>query len=344
MSADDLGMTSTTAPAPSPRRITPSVQEMLAGADRRERFDPEQRRSTAHFERVWIDGEPHIVKFLRPDDDFMLRALDDPGARTLKAFEAGLFDTAPDAIDHAVVAAAPTDEPGCAFLMRDVSAELVPAGDDPFPEEQHRSFVEHLARMCASTWGWTDTIGLAPYGGRWTFTAHRFLEAERRRGDPERAATIVTPGWEQFAQRAPRAVAHGIESLRHDLKPLVSALQQTPSCFLHGDWKASNLGTGADGRTVLIDWVYLGEGPACHDLAWYLALNRRKLPTAKEQVISEFRTAVERNGVDTGAWWDRQLGLALLGAVVQFGWDKALGDEAELGWWCDRATEALLLL
>ena len=83
--------------------------------------------------------------------------------------------------------------------------------------------------------------------------------------------------------------------------------------------------------------MYLGEGPACHDLAWYLALNRRKLPTSKEQVIADFRTALERDGIDTGPWWDRQLRLALLGAVVQQGWEKALGDDDEWRWWCDRA-------
>ena len=31
--------------------------------------------------------------------------------------------------------------------------------------------------------------------------------------------------------------------------------------------------------------------------------------------------------------------LCLLGALVQFGWEKALGDDDELGWWCDRARE-----
>ena len=59
----------------------------------------------------------------------------------------------------------------------------------------------------------------------------------------------------------------------------------------------------------------------------------------KEQVIADFREALERNGIVTEGWWERQLTLALLGAVVQFGWEKALGDDDELGWWCDRAGE-----
>jgi aminoglycoside phosphotransferase (APT) family kinase protein len=340
-------MRTTTASALSPRPIAPSVDELLAPAERLEPFDPVQRRSNSRFQRVWIDGAPYVVKYLHRDHDFMLRALGDDGSRTLRAFGAGLFDAAPDAIDHAMVGAAPgagDDGTGCAFLMRDVSGELVPPGDDVFPEAHHRSFVEHLARLCASTWGWRDTLGLAPYEARWTFTGHRVLENERRRDDPERVVQIVARGVAQFSARAPHDVATGVDALRHDIGPLAAALQQTPSCFLHGDWKASNLGTAADGRTILIDWVYLGEGPACHELGWYLALNRQKLPTSKEQAISDFRSALERNGVETAGWWERQLRLALLGTVVQHGWEKALGDDEEFGWWCDRAREGLALL
>jgi hypothetical protein len=79
-------------------------------------------------------------------------------------------------------------------------------------------------------------------------------------------------------------------------------------------------------------------------LGWYLALNRSKLSTSKEQTIDAFRAGLERHGVDTNAWWERQLALALLGTVVQFGWEKALGDDDELGWWCGAAEEGLHLL
>ncbi len=72
--------------------------------------------------------------------------------------------------------------------------------------------------------------------------------------------------------------------------------------------------------------------------------NRARLPESKEATISALREALERHGVDTAPWWERQLRLSLLGTLVQFGWEKALGDEAELGWWCDRATEGAALL
>lgn len=50
-------------------------------------------------------------------------------------------------------------------------------------------------------------------------------------------------------------------------------------------------------------------------------------------------------GVRTEPWWDRQLALCLLGALVQFGWEKALGGyDEELAWWEDRAVAAAALL
>jgi thiamine kinase-like enzyme len=125
---------------------------------------------------------------------------------------------------------------------------------------------------------------------------------------------------------------------------LIDGLHTTPSTFIHGDWKLGNLGIARDGRTVLIDWSYPGEGPVCHELGWYLALNRARLPESKEATIGAFRVALERHAVPTAGWWDRQLALCLLGTLVQFGWEKALGDADELGWWCDRAREGAALL
>ena len=55
-----------------------------------------------------------------------------------------------------------------------------------------------------------------------------------------------------------------------------------------------------------------GAGPACWDLCWYLALNRARLPGQKEAAISRFRTALERHGIATAAWWQEQLDLCLV--------------------------------
>ena len=330
------------------QRLAASVEELLAPAERREPFLNADGRSSARFERVWIEGRPHIVKYAHLDDDFTMRVSGDLGCRPVRAWALGLLDGAPDLIDHAIVGAADGYGPngwGAALLMRDVSAELATTGDELFTIDQHVAFVGHLSGWCAATWGFRDDPPLLlPYEARWAWFGQAALEGERTLGWPERTPCLAAMGWERFVDRAPAAVAEGVEELRRDVGPLASALRQTPSCLLHGDVKASNMGTAGDGRTVLIDWAYVGEGPACHELGWYLALNRAKLPESKEDTIEAFRAGLERSGVATVPWWDRQLHLALLGTVVQFGWEKALGDSDELGWWCEAAREGLRLL
>ena len=88
-----------------------------------------------------------------------------------------------------------------------------------------------------------------------------------------------------------------------------------------------------------------GRGAALSDLAWYLAINCRRLPEPKEDSILAYRTALEQCGISTEPWWDRQLALCLLGALVQFGWEKALGGyDEELAWWERQAVRAAPLL
>jgi hypothetical protein len=193
-------------------------------------------------------------------------------------------------------------------------------------------------------WGWTDDVGLLPPANRWIAFNDAAIAAEEARGFPDPVPPIAKEGWARFAARAPRPVGEAVQALRRDTRPLVDAAATTPSTFLHGDWKLGNLGIGADGRTVLIDWTYCGAGPICFELGWYLAINRARLPHTKEDAIAAFRAALERHGVDTAGWWERQLGLCLLGAVVLFGWEKAFGTDDEFGWWCDRAVEGARLL
>ena len=327
------------------RVLAASTEELLAGVTRREPFVNPDGRSSATFERVWIDGSPHVVKYVHPDQDFALRVSGDLGCRMVRAWTAGLLDAAPDLVDHAIVGAAVghgRNGLGAAVLMRDVSAELLPPGDAPIGLERHAAFLDHLAGFCAATWGWRDDPGsgpgLLPYAARWAWFGHAAIAGERALGWPERVPRLAAQGWQRFAERAPAPLARLVDDLRHDAAPLADALHETPSCFLHGDVKASNTGEASDGRTVLIDWAYVGEGPACHELAWHLALDRSRLPVSKEVAANAFRRALERHGVETESWWDRQLSLCLLGAVVQFGWEKALGGEDELAWWCDAAS------
>ncbi len=328
----------------TPRPVHSSVDELLEGCTDRQPFHPDDARSGTHFEWVVIDGERLVLKHVHLDDDFTMRVSGDLGCRPLRAWETGLVDVAADLIDHAIVGAARGDGRngwGAALLLRDVSGELVPIGDEPLPEDQHLGFVDHCAGLAARMWGWHDELDLLPHRYRWWWFSDPMIEAERTLGWPERVPQIAAEGWQRFAERAPADVVDVVEQLRRDPTPLSSALRATPQTFLHGDWKLGNLGTAPDGRTVLLDWAYPGEGPACHELTWYIALNRARLPKghSKETTIEAFRAALVGHGVETGGWWDVQLELCLLGGLVQFGWEKALGDDSELGWWCDAAAQ-----
>jgi hypothetical protein len=324
------------------RPLAGSIDELIAGATRRVPFRTGDAKSGSSFERVLIDGQRYVLKTIHVDDDWLARSLGDLGCRPLRVWASGLLDAFPDSIDHTVVGAAAglgRHGWGAALLMRDVSAHLVPPGDAVVPAAVHARFVDHLAELSARFWGWRDDVGLTPPSLRWAFFGEAMLEVERGRRWPDEVPRIAARGWEAFATRAPADVVELIAALRRAPWALAEAVAGTPSTFLHGDWKMGNLGAHPDGRTILLDCAYPGEGPACHDLAWYLSLNRARLPESKAAAIDRFRAALERRGVSTAGWWDRQLGLCLLGSVVQFGWEKALGDDAELLWWADRARD-----
>jgi hypothetical protein len=342
-----MGRTSTagagSVPVLAPRTAAASIDELLAGATSRRPFHNADGKSGSTFARVDIDGERHVLKVMHVDDDWIARSLGDVTCRQVTVWTSGLLDAVPPSIDHTVVGAARgfgRNGWGAALLMRDVGDHLVPEGDDPVSLHQHAAFLDHMAELSARFWGWTDTVGLTPPTIRWSFFGPGMLECERERGWPHEVPAIAERGWRAFAERAPADVRDAVEAVRRTPSLLADAVATTPSTFVHGDWKMGNLGTRADGRTILLDCAYPGEGPACHELGWYLATNRARLPEAKEEAIARFRRALAAHGIATdGGWWDRQLDLCLLGTVVQLGWEKALGDDAELGWWTDRARE-----
>jgi len=336
------------APTLTPRPVAASLEELLDGATVREPFLHSDSKSGVGFEKVVIGGEPHILKHVHIDHDWTMRFFGETTCVPVEVWRAGLMDALPERIDHATVGVAGgfgRDGLGGALLMRDVSAALVPAGDESLPLEHHLQLLDDLAALSARMWGWTDDTGvLLPMANHWLAFTDTVIAAEEANGFPDAVPRIAKEGWSRFEGRAAPAVRDLVQSLRRDRRPLVDAVAATPLTFLHGDWKLGNVGIGADGRTVLIDWTYCGEGPICFELGWYLAINSARLPHSKEDAMAALRASLERHGVDTNGWWERQLGLCLLGALVLFGWEKAFGTDDEFGWWCDRAVEGARLL
>jgi hypothetical protein len=294
-------------------------------------------KSGALLERVVIDGERFVLKHIDAHDDWIMRQTGDLIGFPITLWEAGVVDLAPSCIDHAYVGAAREGRAG-AILMRDVGDVLVPASDAPIPVEQHLRFLEHMATFHAACWGWEDTVGLLPLTNRYCWFSPTALACERAIGSTNEVPVIAEQGWARLPTVAPNFAAV-LEPLLSGPWPLVDALAHEPQTFLAGDWKLANLGSHADGRTVLLDWALPGAGPPTVELAHYLALNAGRLPagTSKADTINAYRAALERNGIDTEPWFNRQLDLAFLGVMVQLGWEKALGDPDELVWWEARA-------
>jgi len=323
-----------------PVRIVASVDELLAGATDHTPLEASDGKSGNWLERIRIDGQPFVAKHQTYHGDWIMRITGDRVFWAWRAARAGLFDGLPPTIDHAVVAMA-RDGQGLdgelVLLMRDVGDELVPEGDEPLLLGHHRDFLVHLAQMHAWRWGWSDDVGLQTMGQRLSMFAPRTIAPELSRDDVPVPVRVADQGWARLPDVAPR-LAGVVGALHRDPRPLVDALATTPTTFLHGDWKLGNLGRHADGRTILLDWAYLGAGPPLWDLMWYLALNRARLPESKEAAIDAYRAALEASGVDTGPWFDRQLGLAAVAIMVDFAWEKAVGDPEELAWWDDRVA------
>jgi hypothetical protein len=327
-----------------PRDAVGSVEELVAGATLREPLGGDDGKSGAVLERVVLGGDRFVLKHLHVDHDWTMRGFGDVGCRPLRVWTTGLLDAMPSSIDHAVVGAAAglgRNGWGAALLLHDVGEHLVPEGDDLLPLEQHRQLLDHVADLSAAFWEWEDDLDLLDVSCRYTAFNPSWLAAEAALGWPAPVPRIAEEGWARFAEECPRGVRAAVTDLRACIDPLVDALGTTPRAFLHGDWKLGNLGTHPDGRTILLDWTYPGAGPPLHELAWYLAINRARLPEPKEDAIEALRLSFEARGIETDTWWERQLDLCLLGGLVQFGWEKALGEEAELMWWVERAERGI---
>lgn len=330
---------------PDARPVVDSVDALLAGVTDRALLDA-PGRSGAVLERVRIDGRPYVVKYLDHDADWSLRAAGVPGSPTVALWRRGILDALPHEIVQPIVAVAHDRDRTAlaAVLMHDVGPWLVPAVDDPISAGQNARFLDHMAALHAAFWETDRDVDVVAPRDRYLELSPRMAAAEAALGSGHLVPSLVAEGWPLLESVAPRAAAV-VVPLVEEPGPLLTALATTPQTFVHGNWKLDNLGTDDAGRTVLLDWETPGRGAGTADLAWYLAINCRRLPVRKEQAIDDYRAALERRGVDTEPWWDRQLALGLLGALVQFGWEKALGGyDDELAWWEERAVHAAALL
>src|SRR4029453_7124476 len=142
--------------------------------------------------------------------------------------------------------------------------------------------------------------------------------ARREAGGTDEVPALNDRGWERFAEVAPADVAGPVLAVLERPEPFAAALSAFGSTLIQGDLKLGNLGFAGD-RVVMLDWgTQTGWAPPAVEVAWDLAINWSRIDATREQVLDDFRAAEgERHDEDA-------LCLALLGGLVQLGWDKAL--------------------
>ena len=310
---------------------TEMIQAVAAGRPvRREQVDDPAGNPDSTREVLLIGDERFRVERIGRPLGWVPRALGD-GADgrppwTVLMWQGGLLDRLPRTVDHTIAGVAwdPTTEIADLLVLDDQTS--VPWDIDL---EMHHRVLDHMAALHARFWHFTDPVGLAPPGARYTALTPATGIREANDG-----ADALVVGWAALAADQPEAHAAAL-ALAVDPAPLLAAFDGLPTTLVNGDWRFGNARPTDDGRTVLSGWGWAGAAGSCVDLASYLALNAGRLPESKNDTIEAFRVALERRKIDTAGWWDRQLELALLGAFVQLGWSKTT-DQLELAWWVDR--------
>ena len=329
--------------------VAADVAALVAGATARSPMAVPGSRSGARFERVVLHGAPYVLKHVDRADDWIMRQTGDLGCVPVTVWESGVLDLLPDCVDHTTVGAArERAQRGTvtgAVLMRDVGAALVPDDGSRLTAAQHLRFLDHLAACHAATLGWRDDVGLVPLGNRYSFFGPDALACEAARPSPHPVPIAAQEGWARLPAVAPR-LHELLTPLRAEPWAVLDALTASPHAFLHGDWKFTNLGTDARGRTVLVDWSVSGEGPLLTEVLHYATLNASRLPVGHghDDVLAAYRAALEARGVPTTPWWDTQLAACTLGVMLQLGWARAADTPESIAAWTARVEDSLRVI
>lgn len=229
-------------------------------------FRHEGLSGAALFRARLEDGEPVVIKHIRPAQDWMARATRDPGREAL-LFTEGVYEGLPPEISSPVIDAKPVKD-GWLIVMRDIRAarEVVRTGNQRVMSEAMLAAVHtmHVKFMDAK-----PMEALCSLGDRLRLFSPLRPLVERHSSDT--LPKTLTSAWECFADHADRALSDAVLRLVLDPWELLRALREAaPSTLLHGDYRAANL--GLDGDVVMaLDWGLACYGPAELDFIWFLS-------------------------------------------------------------------------
>jgi hypothetical protein len=292
-------------------------------------------------ERVTLaDGRALIVKRLSRGGDWLARATLDDG-RVALLWDSGYLARMPTAVHHAVVSVE-TDADGWLVVMDDVSRALIPE-QTLVSRDACRRVMAAMRAMAEEFWG-EHADGFCSLETRYAFLSPATAAREADGGNP--VPKLIGRGWEVFAEVVPADVADAVIAILEQPELLAAELSRSEGSLIHGDLKFGNLGFQGD-RVVMIDWGdRAGFAPPAVEFAWYLAINATRVEATQTELVADFRSEMGER------YDDESLDLALLGGLVQLGWDKALvvterdpkamaKEIEDLNWWVARARAAL---
>jgi hypothetical protein len=296
-------------------------------------------KSGSALERGWLDdGTTVVIKRADPRHDWIMQATHDDG-RVAGLWADGIFDRLPVNVGHATIGVERASR-GAVVVMRDVSAQLF--GDEP-PSSATRTMVLGAVAEMHEALAAEQTTNLCRLSDYLAFLSPSVCARFADHLVPQ----LAVEGWRRFHEIVDAEVGALIDSVHSDPNDLAAALLGRPSTIVHGDLKFANLGADG-GRAIVLDWGTLTTwAPPAVDFAWHLAINAAATGRSHDDLRDEIRAA-------QGAAYDEVAEtLALVGALAQLGWEKALGatsddpavaerERAGLAWWSGAVRDAQL--
>ena len=322
------------------RSIDPSLLD--SAVDRAVLADHDGR-SGAHLERVRLaDGTRLVVKRSRADVDLTMRLSGDREGRELGLWDTGVLDRLPAGAGHAVVGGWHAGDE-VVVVMRDLGDAVLGWDTDVRRKDAQRIFA--AAASMHAAFADRRIESLCPLATRLSLFDPAGLRSLPGAGDHPIVGHALQ-GWERFAEQAPADVVDAVGALHRDPAKLVAHLTADGTTLTHGDLWLVNTAFEPD-RVVFLDWALATAAPGAFDFATFL-MGASGIQATLDELLDDVRSVQAERHDETA------LRLALLAAVVDLGWNKALdatGDDettrarggAELSWWVDQARLTLEL-
>jgi hypothetical protein len=318
------------------------VTRNLLDTAERTPFGAHDGRSGSTLERVRLaDGTGLVLKRSGPDSDLVGR-LAGGTDRELTLFTGGVLDALPPGVGHAVLDAW-RDGPDTLVLMRDVGAD-VPGWTRTLDRAECRRILAAAAALHDRFPG-DRPDGLCDPATRLTLLwPHRMAPLA---DGPNPLPGAVLRGWRRFAELADRRAVRAVRALQADPAPLVDAMAGYPQTLVHGDLWPVNLALEPH-QVTLLDWSAASWASPVLEFAVFLTGTAGQVRATRDEIVADYRAICEPE--------ETVLRLGFLAGLLELGWNKALDaaehpdsdkralERADLAWWLDAATPALVEL